>query len=631
MSPGVVRFSTLMALSIAIFIAIFPPSLHYYYGSKTEESVIGSEASLRAENISQIIGRNPAMWEFETLRLDELIMVKGMHHAVDVEHSNHKTEINNDHHRIEIVNADGEIVTSSGLDVVPRPFVSITRPLYDAGQAVGTLVIVHNLAPLLHTSAFLLLATSIIAIVMFFFLRTFPLKLLKRASERASFLASHDSLTRLPNRSLFNESLVQSIADVGRQNTSLAVLCIDLDHFKEVNDILGHAAGDELLKQTTERMTATLRSNDVLARLGGDEFAIVQKHVEQPAGSSALAERLIAAVAEPFDLDGSEVIIGSSIGISILTECEKNDDQTMLRHADMAMYRAKADGRGTFRFFQDEMNDALIARKEMEMALRKALLDNEFELVYQPQIDLESDTITGVEALLRWNHTEDGVIQPDDFIPLAEECGLIVPIGEWVIRQACRDAKGWGDLAVAINVSPVQFRQGHLVDTVRKALEAEEIDPARLEIEITEGVLLSNTEETIALLTDLQALGVKIAMDDFGTGYSSLSYLRRFPFDKIKIDRSFTKDLGSSTEADNIIDAVIKLGASMGMISNAEGVETIEQANFLRKHGCQEVQGFHFSRPLPSASISDLLQDKEWNKYEDGNLVGFIPKEVKSA
>jgi len=612
----VVRFSTIMALIMAVSIAVFPPLLQYYYGTQYEKGIVTSEASLFARNISQIIGRNPTMWEFETLRINELIEVKNLTN------------------KIEVLNTDSETVTQTGLTDVREPFVSVTKPLHDAGRVVGTLIVTHSTAHVAKDAALLLLVTSICAFLAFFFLRTFPLRLVRLATERASFLASHDSLTRLPNRSLFNESLFEAMCDVGRQNTSLAVLCIDLDHFKEVNDLLGHASGDELLKQATERMTSTLRSNDVLARLGGDEFAIVQKHVDQPSGSSALAERLIAEISKPFDLEGNEVIVGASIGISIQTDSadgEERDGQTMLRHADLALYRAKGDGRGAFRYFEDEMNDALITRKAMEMALRRALLENEFELVYQPQIDLESGVIKGVEALIRWNNKQDGLVMPDDFIPLSEECGLIVPIGEWVIRQACRDAKNWPELTVAINVSPVQFRQGHLVDTVRRALVAEGIDPGRLEIEITEGVLLSNTEETIAILKDLQALGVKVAMDDFGTGYSSLSYLRRFPFDKIKIDRSFTKDVGSSTEADNIIDAVIKLGASMGMISNAEGVETIEQADFLRKHGCQEVQGFHFSRPLPSASISDLLQTKQSSTSEDGKLVGFIPKGVKSA
>ncbi len=602
-----------MALSIAIFIAIFPPLLHYYYGAKIEKGHTETESQLHARNLSQIIGRNPTMWEFETLRINELIAVNKLPQ------------------KIEVRNADAETVTQTGPDNLRAPLVSTSQPLHDAGREVGTLIVTHSVFDVAKTSVLLLLATSIVAFGAFFFLRTFPLTLLRRASERASFLASHDPLTNLPNRSLFNEWLLHSIEDVGRQKTALAVLCIDLDKFKEVNDILGHAAGDELLQQATERMTSSLRSNDVLARIGGDEFAIIQKHVDQPAGSLILAERLIAAVSEPFDLEGNEIIIGASVGISIRTQSDEIDGQAMLRQADMALYGAKRERRGTYRYFQEEMNQALVARREIETGLRTAIQKNELELFYQPQIDLATNSIKSVEALLRWNRTTGGPITPDEFIPIAEECGLIIPIGDWVIRQACRQAKEWPELTFAVNVSPVQFRQGNLVDTVRNALEVEGIDPARLEIEITEGVLLSHTDEAISVLSDLQAMGVKIAMDDFGTGYSSLSYLRRFPFDKIKIDRSFTKDLGSSLEADSIIEAIIAIGASMGMTSNAEGVETIEQANFLRNHGCKEVQGFYFSKPLPSASISELLADREWNKFEGGNSIGFHSQGVRRA
>ncbi|WP_306262178.1 bifunctional diguanylate cyclase/phosphodiesterase [Pararhizobium sp. IMCC21322] len=612
-APGMVQFSTLMALLVAIFIAVFPPLLHYYYSAQLERGQIESEAKLHAKTLSQLIGRNPALWQFETLRINELI---------EVDHLAHK---------IEVKNADAETVTQTGVDNVLKPYVSVTQPLHDAGREVGYLVVTHSLLKVANSSALLLLVTLIIAFGAFFFLRTFPLNLLRRASEQSSFLASHDPLTNLPNRSVFNEWLLHSIGDADRQKTSLAVLCIDLDHFKEVNDILGHAAGDRLLKQAAERMTSSLRGNDVLSRLGGDEFAIIQKHADQPSGSSALAERLIAAFSEPFDLDGNEVMTGVSIGISLRTAGNEIDGQAMLRHADQALYKAKSGERGTYQYFEEEMNDALLTRKKIQTSLRTAILEDEFELHYQPQIDLATTTIKGVEALLRWNHKKDGPISTEKFIPLAEECGLIVPIGDWVIRRACREARNWPELTFAVNVSPVQFRHGNLVATVRNALEAEDINPARLEIEITEGVLLSDTDETISVLTELQALGVRIAMDDFGTGYSSLSYLRCFPFDKIKIDKSFTQDLGSSSEADSIIEAVINLGASMGMTTNAEGVETIEQATLLKNLGCKEVQGFHFSRPVPSAAISELLADWEWSKYEDGKSIGFHSQKRRRA
>ena len=572
--------------------------MNFYYGAQYELGHTESEAEMKARLLSQLIGRNPTMWQYETLRINELILAGDLFHNAMV------------------LNADAEIVAQVGPGKVTGPQFVIEQPVYDAGHEVGSLIVIHSIARLAEISAIIFALSTIAGFGSFFFLRTFPLKLLRRVSEQASFLASHDPLTNLPNRSLFREWLSHSQADVDRQGTSLAVLCLDLDHFKEVNDILGHSAGDELLQQATERMTAALRSNDILARLGGDEFSIIQKHGDQPSGSSRLAERLVTSLAAPFDLNGTEVNIGVSIGIALRDPGAKIDGETLMRHADLALYRAKMDGRGTFRYFEDDMNCALVARKRIEANLRKAIAEGELELHYQPQIELATNTVIGVEALLRWNHKEDGMIPPEQFIPLAEECGLIVPIGDWVIRQACRQAKDWPDLTFAVNVSPVQFRQGNLVETVRSALEAEGVDPNRLEIEITEGVLLSHTDETISVLTELKAMGVRIAMDDFGTGYSSLSYLRRFPFDKIKIDKSFIDDLGTCSDADSIIKAVIKLGESMGMTSNAEGVETMEQASFLRDQGCKEVQGFHFSRPMPSASISELLADWEWSLYQ---------------
>lgn len=548
--------------------------------------------------VSQLVGQNPFMWEFETLRIEALIGVE-----------------DDEGKRTTIKNANGDLVLASRKSVVSPPVVSTTEMFYDSGVAVGEVTITRSLRETMFMSLLIFLLSATLGAGAFLVLRTLPLRLLKKATDRASFLASHDPLTGLPNRSLFNEWLLHSVGDVERAGGAMAVLCLDLDHFKEVNDILGHASGDELLRQVTERMTKALRRNDILARLGGDEFAIIQKHFDQPEGASKLSERLIQEMSRPFDLDGNEIIIGVSIGIALRNDdpTADRDGQTLLRQADLALYRAKIDGRGTFRFFEERMNEKLISRKKMEANLRQAIFRNELRLHYQPQVDLQHNKIKGVEALIRWYHGERGLICPDEFIQLAEETGLIVSIGEWVIREACRQAKDWPELSFAVNVSPVQFRQGNLIETVRNALRDEGADPHRLELEITEGVLLSHTDETIETLQALQKMGVRIAMDDFGTGYSSLSYLRRFPFDKIKIDKSFISDLGTCADADSIIEAVIGLGASMGMTSNAEGVETEEQADLLRKQGCNEVQGFFYSKPLPSESIGELLADWEWS------------------
>lgn len=592
------RATTGVALVVALFVAIFPPVLQFYYGYQLQRGSVTGEAKARAWQISQLAGRNPQMWHFETLRLEELL---GGSEGLETK---------------QIVKSDGALVTALGETALKWPTTLASVPVFDAGIEVASLKIERSLRPGLVRALMMFSISATLAVGAFIVLRVLPLGMLRRVIDRAAFLASHDALTELPNRALFNDWLTHAIGDSEREDTTLAVLCLDLDHFKEVNDILGHAAGDILLRQAAARMKQVLRKNDILARLGGDEFAVIQTHVTGPTAVAELAERLIRAIAQPFDLDGQEVIIGASIGITILSSDSAADGSKLLQQADLSLYRAKADGRGKFCFFMEEMNQQLLDRKRMETDLRKAIANDELQLHFQPQIDLATNGIIGVEVLLRWNHPAAGSIPPDRFIPLAEETGLILPIGEWVLREACREARKWPELSFAVNVSPVQFRHGDLVETIRAALAAEGVDPRRLEIEITEGVLLNNTEEVLAVLTDIQAMGVRVAMDDFGTGYSSLSYLRRFNFDKIKIDKSFVSGLGSSADADSIIRAVISLGASLGMTSNAEGVETAEQADLLREVGCNEVQGYHFAHPMPASSICELIKDREFQKEE---------------
>lgn len=594
------RLATVMALAVALLVSVLPPVLHFHFAQQYLKGQESAEAKMNARLVTMLVGENPVMWEFETLRLEALIIAHAEHNE-----------------RTVVLNASGEQIFTAGIAKVPRPYLNMSAPIYDSGTVVGQVIISRTLRDALTATAAIFAISATLAAAAFIVLRTLPLRLLKAATDRASFLASHDPLTGLPNRSLFNEWLSRSVRDVDRSKGNMAVLCLDLDHFKEVNDILGHAAGDELLRQVTARATAALRRNDILARLGGDEFAIIQQHFDQPTGATKLSQRLIADLSKPFDLDGNEVLIGVSIGIAVRDgkhPGSSDDGQTLLRQADLALYKAKMDGRGAFRFFEERMNDKLVSRKRMEADLRQAIFRNELKLHYQPQIELNTNRIKGVEALIRWYHNERGLIGPDEFIGLAEETGLIVSIGEWVIREACRQAKDWPELSFAVNVSPVQFRQGNLLETVRNALQDAGADPARLELEITEGVLLNNTDQTIDMLIALQAMGVRIAMDDFGTGYSSLSYLRRFPFDKIKIDKSFITDLGTSADADSIIEAVISLGASMGMTSNAEGVETADQVELLRQRGCNEVQGFFYSVPVPSESVGELMSDWEWSK-----------------
>jgi diguanylate cyclase (GGDEF)-like protein/PAS domain S-box-containing protein len=429
----------------------------------------------------------------------------------------------------------------------------------------------------------------------------------KEAEARIAHLARHDALTNLPNRMLFHERLQDALGHVRRTSGMLAIHCIDLDHFKSVNDTLGHPIGDHLLRAVADRLKAQVDESSLVARLGGDEFAVIQSEVSHPNEASDLAAKLITAVSSRYDIQGHEVVVGASIGIALAP----NDGDTpdaLLRNADMALYRAKADGRGTAHFFEPEMDRLIQARRLLELDLRKAFVNGEFELYYQPLINLRENRISGFEALLRWRHPKRGMVPPGEFIPLAEEIGLIGPLGEWVLRQACTEATRWPqELNIAVNLSPVQFRSRSVVQAVMTALAYSRLRPERLELEITESVLLADTEANLATLHKLREIGARISMDDFGTGYSSLSYLRSFPFDKIKIDRSFVDDLANRPDCLAIIHAVVGLGASLGIATTAEGVETNEQLQHLRAEGCTEVQGFLFSRPRPAAEILDLI------------------------
>lgn len=427
------------------------------------------------------------------------------------------------------------------------------------------------------------------------------------AQKQIAHLARHDALTELPNRVSFRERLSEALSHVS-STRSAAVLCLDLDRFKPVNDTLGHAIGDALLKQVAERLKDCLREADVVARIGGDEFAIILSPVETPKMVEALAERVIASLNRPFYVGSHQVSIGVSIGISLAPQDTLEADQ-LLKNADMALYQAKNEGRAQFQLFKPEFDRRMQLRRTLELDLRQALLRGEFELHYQPLVKVVSGDIIGFEALLRWNHPERGTVLPGEFVSLAEDLGLIVPIGEWVLRQACAAATTWpDDVSVAVNLSPAQFRSGDLVRTVTSALAVSGIAPSRLELEITEGVLLTDSQENLATLHALKKLGVRFAMDDFGTGYSSLSYLRSFPFDKIKIDQSFVQDIFSGTQSLSIIRAVADLGKSLGMSTTAEGIETAEQLEKLRSEGYSEAQGYHLGRPTNAASALELIQ-----------------------
>ncbi|MGB2658078.1 MAG: EAL domain-containing protein [Pseudolabrys sp.] len=429
----------------------------------------------------------------------------------------------------------------------------------------------------------------------------------QRSEDRIAHMARHDALTDLPNRMLLLEQLNHEIKRVKR-GECLAVLCLDLDQFKSVNDALGHHIGDELLKLVGERLRGCTRELDVVARMGGDEFAIIMTQMEQAADAATLSKRIRDSVIKPYQVEGHQIVTAISIGISV-APMDAVESAELLRNADMALYDAKSDGRGTFRFFEPEMNTRMKVRRELEMDLRKALATEQFELHYQPLVVLETNDVNGFEALLRWNHPTRGMVSPADFIPIAEETGLIVPLGEWVLKAACNEAVNWPEhIKVAVNLSPAQLNSRNLVSMVTSVLNETGMPPHKLQLEITETVLLQNTFTTLATLHELRKMGVQIALDDFGTGYSSLSYLRSFPFDKIKIDRSFIQDLSNGAEPLAIVNAVAGLAKCLNMTSTAEGVETQQQMDVLQAIGCTEMQGYLFSHARPANEIRQFFQ-----------------------
>ena len=441
-------------------------------------------------------------------------------------------------------------------------------------------------------------------------------------------MAHHDALTNLPNRVLFHDRLTNTLARKRNPGQAIAVMCVDLDLFKNVNDSFGHPIGDRLLQLVSQRFTQCLRGTDLVARVGGDEFAVILDPVANPAEAGQFASQVIDALSAPYDIDGIEIVIGASIGIAMSPGDGTCADE-LIRNADMALYRAKAEQRGTHRFFEQDMDRQVLRRRALESDLRRAFASGEFELHFQPLIDIARDRVTAFEALLRWRHPLKGMISPAEFIPVAEDIGLIVPLGEWALRTACAEAAKWpDDIRIAVNLSPVQFRSRGLVQAVIAALAHSGLAPQRLELEITESVLLAETESNLATLHQLRGLGVRISMDDFGTGYSSLSYLRAFPFDKIKIDRSFVREIADRPDCVAIVRAISGLGRSLGITTTAEGVETAEQYERLRIEGCTEVQGFLFSAARPAAEVNELLA-RSASRLAGG--VRHVPKSLPST
>jgi diguanylate cyclase (GGDEF)-like protein len=473
--------------------------------------------------------------------------------------------------------------------------------------------IVHNVVPFIA-----------VALIGFALLAAFVLRYMRRTAaaiaageSRLRHLAMHDPLCGLPNRIYFGERLEAVIEEVRNGTAPAAVFYIDLDHFKDVNDTLGHHVGDELIRNVTLRLSHTLRGGDLVARLGGDEFAVISSIAGDSEQMMALAQRIIGAICAPYIINGQNIIIGASLGIAMVdNKCGTATD--IMRYADMALYRAKNEGRNRACIYDAAMDADLSSRKLLEADLREAIENGRLRLVYQPVVNKSGESVVGVEALCRWTHPTRGEIPPSEFIAIAEHSGLIIELGNWVLRKACMDGKAWPDLTIAVNVSSLQFRRIDFVEVVEKILKETRFNPTRLELELTESVLLGNVDTAEAAMVRLKALGVRLALDDFGTGYSSLLYLRRFPFDKLKIDRSFVQSIEKAADAAAIVHAIVSLGRGLGMQVTAEGVETADQQLFLRAAGVHSMQGFRFGRPVTVAEISARLQSPG----------AFLPAEV---
>jgi diguanylate cyclase (GGDEF)-like protein len=447
----------------------------------------------------------------------------------------------------------------------------------------------------------------------FTFLAAFTLRYIRRAAariaegeDRLRHLAMHDPLSGLPNRAYFGERLAGAIAEVQKTDGLAAVLSIDLDHFKDINDTLGHHVGDALIRAVAQRIGGVLRTEDLVARLGGDEFAVIAGDVAGAPALAAMAERIIAALRAPFAVMNHTLVIGASVGIALI-DGDSGDAADVMRRADVALYRAKNDGRNQACIYDADMDADLRQTKQIEADLREAIANNGLAVAYQPVVNASGDKIVAVEALCRWYHPQRGEITPGEFIPIAERSELIIPLGEWVLRRACLEAREWPGLTLAVNVSPLQFRRQDFVETIERILSDTGFDPQCLELELTESTLLGNVANAESAMHRLKARGVRLALDDFGTGYSSLLYLRRYPFDKIKIDRSFVRAIDAAADAASIVHAIVSLGRGLGMKVTAEGVENAEQHLFLRAAGVHSMQGYRFGRPEPAAAIAARL------------------------
>jgi diguanylate cyclase (GGDEF)-like protein len=588
----------------ALAIALAFPAAYLLSANNRLMGVLEVRAQIYGDRVTDAASQNPELWNAffggATVDLTGLVIAA----ADDDRTAGHAPE------RRRVFAGNGHLL----LDVAASsplawPTVSWRIPVLQNSNRLGDVEIARSLRPVLLNTFGISVGSFTLGLLLLIVLRMIPLRLMREAIDRVAYLSAHDQLTGLPNRAVLADRLEVALSAARRSGAKVAMLCLDLDHFKEVNDTLGHAAGDTVLRTVTARLRACLRESDTLARVGGDEFAVIQYCSRLPDDAGALANRLIATTREAVTLDGQQVFVGLSIGISISAPAVSAMD--LAKQADVALYGAKAGGRGGFCFFAPEMNASLVSRRAMENDLRAAPEIGGLAVHYQPQINVASGEIVGAEALMRWTRPGHGAVSPAVFIPVAEETGQIVSLGAWLLGEACREAAAWPiPWHVAVNVSPVQFRVDGFVDSVRGALVQSGLDAHRLELEITEGILLTDTEQTLVTLEQLRALGVRLALDDFGTGYASLGYLQKFRFDKVKIDRSFVCNLGVDEKAAAIVRAVIGLCDALGMSTIAEGVENADQVAMLWAQGCREAQGFLYWAPMSGHALDRVIEQQ---------------------
>ncbi|EHR69416.1 diguanylate cyclase (GGDEF) domain-containing protein [Burkholderiales bacterium JOSHI_001] len=620
------RLLTLIAALVAGCVALLLPGVSFYAGHQSQHSILRTEAEDNARAITRLVNDNPELWRVVVPRLEMLLGARA---------SDRTPEIRT------LFDEQGQQVARSA-DALAAPLMTQTYAVFDAGRPVGQVWVQRSLRPLLLQTGWFALLGALLGSAVFLALRVLPLRALRQSNARLTREATHDALTDLPNRALFNDRLEQAMLRAQRHKRTMALMFLDLDNFKDINDSLGHATGDLALRLVAQRLQACLdsagptpgrRAHDgshTLARLGGDEFTVLLESAGTVEQISAVAEGLLDSVRQPLPLDGRTLHISSSLGIALFPR-DDVDAGSLMRHADMAMYRAKELGRNSWQFFNDELNRGIQDRIALDQALRRALDQQEFLLHYQPKSDLASGRITGVEALLRWQRPGVGLVAPDKFIGALEENRLIVPVGAWVIETACAQLRAWDragmpPLSMAVNLSVRQFRDPELVDRVQRVLQATGLAPQRLELELTESLLMDDNRHSQAVLNRLSALGVRVAIDDFGTGYSSLAYLKRFKLDTLKLDRSFVRDLPADTENGAIAGAVVAMAHALKLQVVCEGVETQGQHDFLQRLGCDGLQGFWLARPMPAPELPEW-----WRRHSPQAQAEGLPPELQAA